>query len=46
MRKALLACLLIATGIGVSGCWDHRYGHDHPGSPSDHHHHHGGGYGG
>jgi len=46
MRKALLVCLLIATGVGVSGCWDHRGGHDHPGYPSDGHHHHDHGDGG
>jgi hypothetical protein len=43
MRKALFALVLIATGVGVSGCWDHRGGYDHPGHSSDHHHGHGGG---
>jgi hypothetical protein len=45
MRKALFALVLIATSVGVSGCWDHGRGHDRPGYPSDHHHRDGdGGY--
>jgi hypothetical protein len=45
MRKAFLCLVLIATGVGVSGCWDHGRGRDHAGYPSDHHgHHDGGGY--
>ena len=41
MRKAILALTLIATGVGLSGCWHDRGGYGHPGHPSDHHHHHG-----